>query len=394
MKRKKVMGNSLETKSKSGTMIGPSPRHALYASTILPTISLALSFSSPNLQHQHPQTLIRRAMDREQEELQFLGFFGICKESTKIIFTWSKIFTKIILSLILPLSFIFLAHIGLSLLLSFKIIHNEDTLDQTQQGTSTYNNISAIISSEWITYWLIKMAYFTFLLIFSLLSTAAVVYTIASIYTAKDITFKKVLSVVPKVWKRLMITFLWSFVILFLYHILAVIVFITTAILFYNVKVGMAIFVVLIIVYLVGLVYISVIWQLASVVSVLEDFKGCQAMVKSKGLIKGKMGISMAVFLVLYLCLVLIQILFERFVVLGRPNVGVAGRIGIGILSLVLLSMVFLIGLVVQTVIYFVCKSYHHENIDKSSLADHLEVYLGEYVPLTAKDIQLEQVYV
>ncbi|GAU34592.1 hypothetical protein TSUD_15070 [Trifolium subterraneum] len=35
-------------------------------------------------------------------------------------------------------------------------------------------------------------------------------------------------------------------------------------------------------------------------------------------------------------------------------------------------------------------QSYHHENIDKSALADHLEVYLGEYVPLTAKDVQLE----
>lgn len=53
-----------------------------------------------------------------------------------------------------------------------------------------------------------------------------------------------------------------------------------------------------------------------------------------------------------------------------------------------------LIALVVQTVIYLVCKSYHHENIDKSILADHLEVYLGEYVPLNGKAVQMESLSV
>jgi hypothetical protein len=66
-------------------------------------------------------------------------------------------------------------------------------------------------------------------------------------------------------------------------------------------------------------------------------------------------------------------------------------RIGMGLLCLLLLFKVILFGLVIQTVLYFVCKSYHHENIDKSSLSDHLEVYLGEYIPLKSKDVQMEQ---
>ncbi|WJX16637.1 hypothetical protein P8452_06639 [Trifolium repens] len=183
-------------------------------------------------------------MDNEQEDMQFLGFFGCYKESFKIIFSWRKIFTQITLTLLLPLSFIFLFHIEVSNLIFKKIQHTEEQIDHTQQ---------------------------------------AIVYTTASIFTSKDVSYKKVMKIVPKVWKRLMVV-----------------------------------------------------------------------------------------------------------VVDGTWCFGYVDRTAYGILSLLLLSLLFLFGLVLQTVLYLVCKSYHHENIDKSALADHLEVYLGEYVPLTAKDVQLE----
>ncbi|XVF16987.1 hypothetical protein REPUB_Repub10bG0078100 [Reevesia pubescens] len=332
-------------------------------------------------------------MDREQEELQFLGFFGILKESLKIIYSWRKIFSQITLSLILPLSFIFLAHIQISQLLFINILNDQDNLNYTKPGTPGYAKLSDLISSEWTAFWLFKAAYFTFLLILSLLSTSAVVYTIACIYTAKEISFKKVMSVVPKVWKRLIVTFLWSFAIVLVYNIIAgVLLFLSVAFLGLG-SLGIAIFVVLFILYLAGFVYISLVWHLASVVSVLEDVYGIKAIAKSKALIKGKMGVAVAMFLLLVLSFVGIQFLFETGAVLAW-SLSTEIRIGIAILCFLLLFKVILFGLVAQTVIYFVCKSYHHENIDKSSLADHLEVYLGDYVPLKAKDIQLEHFHV
>ena len=135
----------------------------------------------------------------------------------------------------------------------------------------------------------------------------------------------------------------------------------------------------------------TVVWQLASVVSVLEDLYGFKAMMKSKDLIKGKMWIAVVVFFKLNFSLLVIQVVFTSFVVNGEAF-GWWVRVGFGILCFLLLFKLFLFGLVIQTVIYFVCKSYHHENIDKSSLSDHLEDYLlAEYVPLKAKDVQLEQ---
>ncbi|TKY56046.1 hypothetical protein E2542_SST20475 [Spatholobus suberectus] len=130
-------------------------------------------------------------MDREQEEMQFIGFFGVYKEASKIILSWRRIFSQITLTLILPLSFIFLIHIEVSNLLFRKILFNSIVMDETKPNTPQHDKLSDMISSEVITLLLFKIAYFTLLLIFSLLSTSAVVYTIASIYTAKDVTFKK-----------------------------------------------------------------------------------------------------------------------------------------------------------------------------------------------------------
>ncbi|KAI3737702.1 hypothetical protein L2E82_27712 [Cichorium intybus] len=61
--------------------------------------------------------------------------------------------------------------------------------------------------------------------LFSHLSTVAIVYTIASVYTGDDVTYRKVMKVVPKVWKRLTATFLCMFLTFFAYKLMASVVF-------------------------------------------------------------------------------------------------------------------------------------------------------------------------
>ncbi|XP_059629928.1 uncharacterized protein LOC132272866 [Cornus florida] len=232
-------------------------------------------------------------MDREQEEMQFLGPFGICREAYKIIISWRKIFTKITLALILPLSFILLAHIKVSELLKSRIIHNEAELIDAQAGTQRYNKLSNLIPSERTTYWLFQLACTISLFILSHLSTSAVVYTIACIYTAREVTFKKVMSVVPKVWKRLVLTFLSTFLAFFAYTLVFAIIIIVCAFLWahtagttsvsISLNTTLVIFSIILIIYGLGALYMIIIWQLAIAVSVLEDSYGFQA-----NLIKGK----------------------------------------------------------------------------------------------------------
>ncbi|KAL7102023.1 hypothetical protein ACP275_08G093500 [Erythranthe tilingii] len=322
-------------------------------------------------------------MNREEEEIQFLGFFGTIQESYDIVSSRKIIFSKITLTLIVPLSFIYLSHIKISELLSSKIV-----LDETRERTRSHENIvSNILSSEYTAFLLFKIGYFIFFIILSLPSTSGVVYTVACIYTAKRITLKKVMSVVPKVWKRLVVTFVWSFIIFSAYNVVSILVLLILGPVSFSGPLFLTLYAVS---YLIGFFYITVIWHLASVVSVLEESYGLNAMARSHALIKGKMGVCFALFFVIGLFFIEIQLIFKVFVVVGTNEEGIVTRIGIGILCLVLLSITMLFGLITQTVIYFVCKSYHHENIDKSPLADHLGGYLGEYVPLKSKDVQLE----
>ncbi|XP_040997130.1 uncharacterized protein LOC121243129 [Juglans microcarpa x Juglans regia] len=295
----------------------------------------------------------------EQEDVQYLGSLGVCREAFKIIYSWKKIFSQISLALVLPLSFIFLAQMEVSELL----ISEEITLSLC----------------------LFKVAYLIFSLIFYLLSTSAVVYTVACIYTTgREVSFKKVMSVVPKVWKRLMLTFLCTFLSYFAYNIVAALILFVSSIflILINTK-----FYVLLVFYVAGFVYLSIVWQLANVVTVLEDTCGFHALRKSRALLKGKMWVATFIFVLLGLCHFAIQISFQMLFVSSGSLMGVASRFTYGIICLVLLFMLLLFGLVLLTVIYFVCKSYHQENIDKSALSDHLASYYnGGYVPLKAKD--------
>lgn len=258
-------------------------------------------------------------MDREQEEMQFLGFFGMLKESFKIILTWRKIFSQITLVLILALSFIFLAHIQVSSFLHRRIYHNQRLLDRAPTNSSTHDRLSELMTTEEIKYWLLMLAYFIFFLTLALLSTSAVVYTIACIYTGKAVKFKELMSVVPKVWKRLMVTCLWSSLFFFVYNLIAFAVFYLMVRTFDSIAVLIPGLIIFLILYLTSFVYLSVIWHLASVVSVLEEDYGIQTMIKSKVLIRGKMGRALVVFLLLSLSYFMIRTIFKVFVVYGDP---------------------------------------------------------------------------
>ncbi|KAH1065182.1 hypothetical protein J1N35_030169 [Gossypium stocksii] len=340
-------------------------------------------------------------MPRNLEEMQFVGFFGIFKQSYKIISSCTELFAKITLALILPLSFIFLVHFEVSSPFSRNNILNKLALNHSPPATAKFEKLSHLISHETVYLWLFNAACSTLTFILSLLSVAAVVYTTACIYTAQELTFNQVIiSVVPKVWNRLLVTFLCILGAMFVYFLVLFLVLVacgavSLVLISCGIPVGqiqimgVAVFVILIILFSVGLFYLITICLLASIVTVLEEVYGFAAMVKSKNLIKGKIWLAISITFILELAGGLNVIAFRRLVV-GGARMGMANRFVYAIICLLLLSTMSLFRLVIETVIYFVCKSYHHENIDKTVLSDHLEVYLqGEYAPLKANDVQL-----
>lgn len=240
---------------------------------------------------------------------------------------------------------------------------------------------------EWGELLLIGLSYVVFSLALSLVSTSAVVYTVACLCTRRELSYATVISVVPRVWRRLMITFLCFVGIMFVYYVAVDLVIFLWILINFTQKINWGVFwfgigVIAIVVFCVH-VYISMVWQLASVVSVVEDKYGLGAMQKSRDLIKGKRGAALALYII---STVIVEIIWYLF----KPIVTVVGEgFSSGAVLVVVHCAVNVMWLLTQSVLYFVCKSYHHQSIDKSALSDHLEGYLGEYMPLK-RAIQLE----
>ncbi|KAI3860920.1 hypothetical protein MKW92_053225 [Papaver armeniacum] len=306
------------------------------------------------------------------EEFKSTGIFDIYREAYKIAF-----------ALILPLAFILLAQIEIAELLSNKIFSNLKSFD---------DNLHSQVYSDLIIFYVFTAISMLFTYVLSLLPTSAIVYTVACVYYSKDISFKKVMSVVPKVWKRLMITFLWKFFILFVYNFIIVLVTILLAIFYFCLskilsvhihKLAVIIFgIPMMIFIMIGAMCVTLVWFLASVISILEDVSGIEAMKRGKNLIKGKIWISWRIYFTFQSYCAAVQFAFRYHVVHG-DSLALVVRLSLGICYLLLLVIFIYFGIVTQTIVYFVCKSHHKENIDKCSLADHLDgYYLGNYVPL------------
>ncbi|KAL3851591.1 hypothetical protein ACJIZ3_013473 [Penstemon smallii] len=314
-------------------------------------------------------------MDLASEELQFLSISDILKESISIPKQSPKTFYLITLTLIFPLSFAILAH----------SLFTHPILSQLQSDPTSSS------SSDWTKLLIFQFFYLIFLFAFSLLSTAAAVFTVASLYTSKPVSYSYTIAAIPSVFKRLFITFLWVSLSMVVYNIvfLGFLVLLIIAVDTENVVLFLFSMVVIFLLFLGVHVYISALWHLASVVSVLEPVYGFAAMKKSYELLKGKTGVGFVlVFGYLAVCGI-INALFGSIVVHGGDDYGVMTRIMVGGFLVGVLVIVNLIGLLVQSVFYYVCKSYHHQGIDKSALYDHLGGYLGEYVPLKSS-IQME----
>ncbi|KAG6641473.1 hypothetical protein I3843_09G075000 [Carya illinoinensis] len=317
-------------------------------------------------------------MDLAPEQLQYLTIPDILGEAISIPKQSPKTFYLITLILIFPLSFAILAHS----LFTHPLLVQIQNYSQTDPSQTRH---------EWTLLLLFQFFYLIFLFAFSLLSTAAVVFTVASLYTSKPVSFSSTMSAIPKVFKRLFVTFLWVTLLMMAYNFVFVgfLVLLIIAIDTQNVLLLFLSAVVIFLLFLVAHVYITALWHLASVVSVLETVHGFAAMKKSYELLKGKtFYASVLVFIYLAICLVIGGV-FSSVVVHGGYKYGVFVRIVVGGFLVGMLVIVNLVGLLVQSVFYYVCKSYHHQGIDKTALHDHLGGYLGEYVPLKSS-IQME----
>nr|DAD43963.1 TPA_asm: hypothetical protein HUJ06_002193 [Nelumbo nucifera] len=230
-------------------------------------------------------------MDLAAEELQFLTLKDIVKESVSIPKSSPRTFSLITLTLIFPLSFAILAHS----LFTHPLLKQIDTLSPSDPQAR----------HEWTLLLIFQFCYLIFLFAFSLLSTAAVVFTVASLYTSKPVSFTSTLSAIPRVFRRLFITFIYVSLLMIVYNVVfvAALVALIIAIDTQNALLFLFSLLAIFALFLVVHVYITALWHLASVISVLEPVYGFAAMKKSRELLKGKTQMAaVLVFAYLSIC--------------------------------------------------------------------------------------------
>ncbi|KAJ4838727.1 hypothetical protein Tsubulata_048814 [Turnera subulata] len=119
-----------------------------------------------------------------------------------------------------------------------------------------------------------KFYYLIFLFAFSLLSTSVIFFTVTSVYSNKPVSSSSTMAAIPKVFKRLFVTFLWVSLLMLVYNS----VFLVILIIVVDTQSTLLVF--LCLVHIFVHVYITAFSHLASVVSVLELIYGFAAMKK------------------------------------------------------------------------------------------------------------------
>ncbi|WJZ81181.1 hypothetical protein VitviT2T_001035 [Vitis vinifera] len=201
----------------------------------------------------------------------------------------------------------------------------------------------------------------------SLLSKAAVVYSVDCSYSRKKFDSSKFYVIVVKIWRRLVSTYLWVCMLI----VSCLTVFLVTLIAVCNVFliIGFPGDLIVYAAIMVGLIFSVVfakaiiICNIAIVICVLEEVSGPQALLRSGVLIKGQTQVGLLIFLGSTIGMAFVEGLFEHRVKTLSYGDG-SSRVWEGPLLVVMYSFVVLIDSMMSAVFYFSCRSSSREALD------------------------------
>ena len=320
-----------------------------------------------------------------QELLRSLGvLFGIAREVFKLLSSHTKLFVSLTITLIAPLCVLGLGPgwiigpiVGRIQWDEF-ISHFEGSHFNDEQHRIEEDGVRLHLANLYV----LLGVYAVSLLAFSLLATSAVIYSIDCIYSERIASCKRALSAIPRIWIRLVATFVWAIAMISGYCVLFLMVFTALAIVFALISPGNEILMRALLwsglfLFMGGFTYLSCLWHLGCVITVLEDSYGLLAIRKSMSLIKGMRITGISLFLVFFALDFMIALGFDVWDVHGESFTrGTKSRVVIDALLIGVMSFMVLLGLLMQTVFYFACKTYHNEKISRLGLSTGSGVFL------------------
>ncbi|XP_059655783.1 uncharacterized protein LOC132302829 [Cornus florida] len=198
----------------------------------------------------------------------------------------------------------------------------------------------------------------------SLLSKAAVVYSVDCTYSRKKFNASKFFVIVTKIWRRVVSTYLWVCMVvvgcLTLFLLLIVLVGSLFSIIGFPSDVIVYPAIVVGLIFSITFANVIIVCNIAIVISVLEDVSGPQALLRSGVLIRGQTQVGLLIFLGSTIGMAFVEGLFEHRVKTLSYGDG-SSRIWEGPLLVLMYSFVVLIDSMMSAVYYFSCRSYSME---------------------------------
>ncbi|XAR65230.1 hypothetical protein NMG60_11009277 [Bertholletia excelsa] len=201
----------------------------------------------------------------------------------------------------------------------------------------------------------------------SLLSKAAVVYSVDCTYSRKKFDTLRFYVIVAKIWRRLVSTYMWVCMVISGCITLFLVLLISVSSLFFILGISPDLIVYLAMmmgfVFSVVLANAIIICNTAIVISVLEDVSGPQALLKASELIRGQTQVGLLIFLGSTIGMAFVEGLFEHRVK-ALSYGGGSSRLWEGPVLVLLYSFMQLIDSMMSSIFYFSCISYRLEALN------------------------------
>ncbi|KAK9931971.1 hypothetical protein M0R45_019225 [Rubus argutus] len=309
-------------------------------------------------------------------------FVGVLRESQKLFLRNGKLMSSITILIILLSSILLVVNLfsikpsitDLALKATFLPMTIPGSPEFADLLTSLKNDLRLVIGLEGI-----------FILAFSFSSlffATASILASGVTYCGKNLSVKELLSRGMKSLKRPFVT--WFYIMLLhLGYCLFLIAFLVPLVLLFSPKFTLSAFsIIVLIAATLFQAYLAVVWNLALVVSVLEEKWGMEALGKAGQLIKGSK-----------LCGFFLNIIFGVFsfsVIYGLKKIGntafSGSEIVIPLILLNSMSLIRLFSLMAYTVLYYKCKETHGEELEMQGGVEHQYTKVTAVTPLISSD--------
>ncbi|KAA8529384.1 hypothetical protein F0562_033817 [Nyssa sinensis] len=197
----------------------------------------------------------------------------------------------------------------------------------------------------------------------SLLSKAAIVYTVDCTYSRKKFDSSKFYVIVTKIWRRLAWTYLWACMVIVgcLTLFLVLLVAVSSLFSILGFPSDLVVYPAMMVGFVFSIIFANsiIICNIAIVISVLEDVSGPQALLRSVLLIRGQTQVGLLIFLGSTIGMAFVEGLFEHRVKTLSYGDG-SSRIWEGPLLVLMYSFVVLIDSMMSAVFYFSCRSFRN----------------------------------